>query len=89
MDKADGEILALGRGIEVSDQEIFDGVREAIGSDMEPEYADERLGEVQHIVLDAARARQVLGWQPTVDLRDGLRRCATFYRRLLAGEVVR
>lgn len=89
IDKADGAILALGRAIEVSDQEIFEGVREAIGSDAAPQYVAERLGEVQRIALDASLAKTVLGWEPKVDLKEGLRRCAEFYRAFETGTVVR
>jgi nucleoside-diphosphate-sugar epimerase len=30
--------------------------------------------EVDRLVSDNSRAREVLGWEPTVGLRDGLRR---------------
>jgi dTDP-L-rhamnose 4-epimerase len=32
-----------------------------------------RLGDVRHITADSSRARRILGWQPQVDLRDGVR----------------
>ena len=38
----------------------------------EAEHAPERPGEVQHIALDSARAREELGWEPQVDLDQGL-----------------
>jgi UDP-glucose 4-epimerase len=40
----------------------------------EPEFAPERLGEVRRSCIDISRARRELGWEPTVTLRDGLRR---------------
>jgi UDP-glucose 4-epimerase len=40
----------------------------------ELEFAPARLGEAQRSCLDPARARRELGWEATVDLRDGLRR---------------
>ncbi|MFL5860470.1 MAG: NAD-dependent epimerase/dehydratase family protein [Solirubrobacteraceae bacterium] len=39
-----------------------------------PEFVPARPGEVQRSVLDASQARAALGWQPMVDLRDGLKR---------------
>lgn len=40
----------------------------------EPEFLPGRPGEVSRSQLDISRARQRLGWEPTVGLRDGLRR---------------
>jgi UDP-glucose 4-epimerase len=40
--------------------------------DFEAEFAPARKGEVQHIALDTARARDELGWQAQVDLEEGL-----------------
>jgi UDP-glucose 4-epimerase len=42
------------------------------GRDLDPEFAPRRLGEVQDIHLDAARARAELGWQARTGLEEGL-----------------
>jgi UDP-glucose 4-epimerase len=89
LESGDGEKVNLGWGKSVPVQAIFDGVRDAVGSDVQPVYADPRLGEVEHISLDASRAKRILGWEPTVQLQDGLRRSVEFYRRLNAGEITR
>jgi UDP-glucose 4-epimerase len=39
----------------------------------EPRFAAARLGEVDRSCLDASRAREVLGWEATTDIADGLR----------------
>jgi UDP-glucose 4-epimerase len=39
----------------------------------EPHHEPERLGEVRNISLDTARAREELGWEPRVDLHEGMR----------------
>jgi len=89
LDRGDGAALNLGWGTQVTVQEIFEGVRDAAGGEIEPVYAPKRLGEVEHIALDATAAGQALGWEPEVQLRDGLRRTVEFYRRLNAGEITR
>lgn len=78
-------VFNLGWGRQVSDFEIFDGVRRALGLNLEPNYADQRPGEIEHICLDATRAREILGWQPEVALDDGLARCAEYYRQVVTG----
>jgi UDP-glucose 4-epimerase len=39
----------------------------------EPEFAPARLGEIERSCLDAGRARELLGWQASTPLADGLR----------------
>ena len=75
-----GGLYNLGRGIEVSDREVFEAVRAAVGVDVEPEFAPVRPGEVEHIALDASLARRELGWESTIDLTDGVARAVAFYR---------
>ncbi len=75
-----GGVYNIGRGIEVSDQGIFEAVRDAVGSSMEPAYGPPRAGEVEHIALDAACARRELGWEWQVDLSDGVGRAVAFYQ---------
>jgi UDP-glucose 4-epimerase len=42
--------------------------------DFKAEHAPERPGEIMHIALDASRAREELGWEPQVQLEEGLER---------------
>jgi UDP-glucose 4-epimerase len=73
-------VYNLGRGIEVTDLEIFETVRQAVGVDAEPTYAPVRPGEVVRIALDATKAQRELGWRWKVDLAEGVRRAVEFYR---------
>ncbi|MFP3902662.1 MAG: NAD-dependent epimerase/dehydratase family protein [Armatimonadota bacterium] len=73
-------VYNIGTGVQTTDQEVFDAVADAVGYDEEPIYADERPGEVHHIALDISRARDDLGWQPTVDFRDGVKRTIEYMR---------
>ena len=69
-----GGVFNLGWGKEITDLEVFEGVRDALGSDVEPIYGEMRPGEVDRICLDASRAGAELGWRPEVPFRDGVRR---------------
>jgi UDP-glucose 4-epimerase len=73
-------VYNLGRGIEVSDRQIFEAVRAAVGVNDEPRYAPVRPGEVAHIALDASKAARELGWTWKVDLAEGVARAVEFYR---------
>ncbi len=42
--------------------------------DFKAEHAQARKGEIRHIAIDAGRARDELGWEPEVQLEEGLER---------------
>lgn len=73
-------IYNLGRGIEVTDYEVFEAVRGAVGSLTEPVFAEVRPGEVEHISLDASRAKRELGWTWQTDLAEGIATAVDYYR---------
>jgi UDP-glucose 4-epimerase len=79
-------VYNLGRGIEVSDLEIFEAVREAVGSRISPAFAPVRPGEVEHIALDASKAERELGWQWKVDLNEGVAAAVAHYRAVTETE---
>jgi len=72
LEKGAGEIMNIGRGVEVSNDVVFETVARACGFADTPSYAEARPGEVLHVSLDASRAREVLGWQPTIEFVDGV-----------------
>jgi UDP-glucose 4-epimerase len=70
----------LGRGLEVSDFDIFEAVRKAAGTEMEPIYEEVRPGEVYRVVLDAGRIMAAIGWEASVSLPEGVGEAVEFYR---------
>jgi UDP-glucose 4-epimerase len=64
----------IATGVETDVLRIWNELRAAAGSDIEPELADLRPGELQHSRLDPARAARELGWRPQVTIADGLRK---------------
>ena len=62
----------IGTGQETSVMELGERMAAIAGREFEPEKAPARLGEVQRISIDSARAQRELGWAPSVDLDQGL-----------------
>src|SRR3954469_12310679 len=54
--------------------ELVTTLNELLGTDLEPEYAEARRGDVPESLADVSRARDLLGYNPTVDWVTGLRR---------------
>lgn len=76
-----GEVFNLGWGREITDLQVFDAVRKALGKNAEPQYASKRPGELVRIALDSSKAARLLRWSPRVPFEDGIRRCAEYYRQ--------
>ncbi len=67
--------INIGHGRETSVLELIEALNEVAPAGLAtPEFAPERPGEVRRSCLDVSRARDELGWQATVGLREGLQR---------------
>jgi UDP-glucose 4-epimerase len=65
--------INIGHGRETSVLDLLDALRDASdGEPLAPRFEPERPGEVRRSCLDVTRARDELGWEPQVQLRDGL-----------------
>jgi len=51
-----------------------------------PSYAPARLGDLAASALDPRRARDELGWGPTVDVTEGIARTVSYFRTTMRGE---
>jgi UDP-glucose 4-epimerase len=69
-----GGVFNVGTGRETSVVELYDICRRVSGTELEPEFAEARLGELARSVLDPGRARGELGFRAEVSLEDGLAR---------------
>jgi UDP-glucose 4-epimerase len=80
---ASGRTFNIGCGERYTLNQLLDLLREIIGSDVEAIYADPRPGDVRHSQAQIQRARDVLGYTPSVAFREGLRRTVEWYSERL------
>ncbi len=69
--------INIGTEEETTVLDLIDAIREAGGAgdgEFEPEFADARLGEIERSCLAVGRAREVLGWEARVNVREGIAR---------------
>jgi nucleoside-diphosphate-sugar epimerase len=71
---AAGSVYNIACGARISLNQLFAELSEILGSDVAPAYAAPRPGEVKHSQADISLARDELGYEPRVELGDGLRR---------------
>ena len=83
IEKGDGGSYNVGTGRQITDRQIYENIRDAIGCDIPVIYEDFRPGEVMHIALDNSLIRRELGWSPQVTFEEGIRRAVAYYRRKL------
>ncbi|HVM44452.1 MAG TPA: GDP-mannose 4,6-dehydratase [Candidatus Thermoplasmatota archaeon] len=74
--RAAGAILNLGSGEGHSIGAVIETALRVAGSPLQPRVDPARFrpAEIPELVVDNRRARELLGWRPTVTLEEGLRR---------------
>lgn len=75
-----GQRFNVGTGVETSTRAMHTAIAAAVGAADDPEIHPPRLGDLRRSRLDITRAREVLGWQPQVDLAAGIPRTVEFFR---------
>jgi UDP-glucose 4-epimerase len=60
-------------GVETDVMTVWSELREIAASELEPELADLRPGELEHSCLDTRLAERELGWRAEVSIVEGLR----------------
>jgi UDP-glucose 4-epimerase len=70
---AAGSVCNVAAGSRTSLNELFRVIRDETGARVEPRYEAPREGDVRDSVASLERARDRLGYEPAVTLREGLR----------------
>jgi NAD dependent epimerase/dehydratase len=78
-----GETLQIGSGADVSIGELAELIGGLIGHGLEIELDPERLrpvsSEVTRLLCDFSRTTELTGWEPTVELREGLAQTVAWF----------
>ncbi|HSQ74836.1 MAG TPA: UDP-glucose 4-epimerase, partial [Bacteroidota bacterium] len=61
--------------------QIFHGVRAAVGRDCPEQHGEAKKGEQRRSVLSHEHIRQAFGWTPGVTLEEGLRTTVDYFRK--------
>lgn len=69
-----GGLFNVAGGEQTSILQLAAALNQVLGTSLAPTFAPAQTGEVRFSQADARRARQVLGWETQVSLREGLSR---------------
>jgi UDP-glucose 4-epimerase len=74
------EAFNVSTGRRISNNEVFTAIKDALGVEMEPNYGPDRPGDTLHNALSPEKAKNLLGWEPKVLFKDGVKQTVEFYK---------
>ena len=84
-DKVSGRIMNIATGMRITLNETVKILCELTGYRGMPAYVSSRGGDIRDSLADIRLAEELIGYQPQVDFREGLRRTVEWYRSEIAG----
>ncbi len=79
-----GEVFNVAHGERTTVNEVKKMIEEYTGRQLELEYRPARLGDVRHTHADISKAERMLGYKPSVDFREGLKRTVAWFEKRIA-----
>jgi dTDP-glucose 4,6-dehydratase len=76
------EPINIGNDVEITIREAAEAVRDLVGSKQPIVYVDRPVNDPDRRRPDLTRAREILGWMPTMPWRDGFARTIDYFRSL-------
>ncbi|MCZ6794259.1 MAG: GDP-mannose 4,6-dehydratase [Planctomycetota bacterium] len=73
-------IYNLGAGNSVELREVIELIEKALGKEARIRFFEQAPGDVPYTFADVARAREELGYEPEVNIAEGIRRFVEWYR---------
>ena len=73
---ASGRAFNVAAGAPATVNHVADTIGEIVGKPVEKRFAPPRAGDIRDSWADLGAAREVLGYEPSVSLEEGLRRTA-------------
>ncbi len=79
-EKVSGKMMNLATGAAITLNQAFEILCGLTGYSGKPAYAEARSGDIRHSLADISRARELLGYAPRVDFREGIGRTVEWYK---------
>lgn len=87
-ESAINQVYNVAVGENTSLNELYQQIANYIGSEQQPVYRDNRLGDIAHSLADITKATELLGYQPTYTIAQGLPKAIEWYVRVRDATIV-
>ncbi len=75
-----GEAFNFSNELQITVIDLVRKILALMGSSLEPDIKNQATNEIRHQYLSAEKARRMLGWAPSFELEEGLKRAIAWYR---------
>jgi UDP-glucose 4-epimerase len=79
-DVADGEIMNVGSTDTIDIETLAEVVRNQLAPDLDLVYGERNDADAEHTHADISKANELLGYEPTTDIREGVSEFIHWYR---------
>jgi nucleoside-diphosphate-sugar epimerase len=77
-----GEVFNVANGERITLNALLETLKRVTGkAGAEAEYREPRVGDVRHSLADITRARELLGYEPSVGLEEGLKKTIEWWKQ--------
>jgi nucleoside-diphosphate-sugar epimerase len=77
-----GSVMNIANGERVSLNQLLEIMKSVTGNaDVKAQYLPERAGDVRDSLADLTQARELLGYEPQIDLKEGLRLTLDWWKK--------
>lgn len=81
-DDANGQVLNIACGDEISLNELVRLLQENMGIKLEADYQNQRQGDVLHSKADISKAEKIINYHPIVNFKEGLMKTIEWYKKI-------
>jgi len=78
--KAVNQVYNIACGQQTSLLELFNALKQQAKSSLDPVFGPERAGDVKHSLADISKAKNLLGYSPSVSVQEGLKTTFEWYK---------
>lgn len=75
-----GEVFNVGCGQRITVNQLVEQLNDILEADLEPRYTDPRQGDIRHSHASISKAQELIGYTPSVEFTEGLRKTVASLR---------
>jgi nucleoside-diphosphate-sugar epimerase len=78
-----GEAINIACGKRTSLNQLFNVLKDILGSKQSPLYEETRKGDVRHSLADIRKGKELINYEPKVGIEAGLKKTVEFFREAM------